>query len=356
MDALSQYLDSLNEEQLAEFERINDIYLAAMAMELGEEQERVLEAVYADAEVIDSGVHMTSIRVAQLISVFQRGAHAEGFRRFGPTMKLLDERWRELPDELAEALAAVVLQPLAVMVDDPKVPRQAIEGYLDQLETASRRAGHGEAEAALARAFWHAHAGEREACEEWTDRWLTAGSNWWPPEAPRTIGLTSSMLGGFDPRAALDGLDRSLPAIAGRRPYVLSVLVEHAGFLALCGRAEEAWSELTAVLREDGLDQTVQSCPVWAIVRTIDAAPLEAPDSSVPGAHEILKAAENAIETDSWSAVEDTAAVARFQLLRGDREIGTGLADHARSLANAYDGRNGNAHQRELLEQRWLAA
>ncbi|GAB3992214.1 hypothetical protein GCM10029992_00610 [Glycomyces albus] len=181
---MDTYLQSLNDEQIAEFGRINDLYLAAMAMEQGENQERMLEAVYADAEAIDSALHMASIRVMQLISIFQRGAHSEGFRRFGPTMKLLDERWHELPDELAEPLAAVVLQPLDVLVDDPAVPRETVEGYLDQLETASRRAGHGEAEAALARAYWHAHAGRREACEEWTDRWLTADSNWWPLRLP----------------------------------------------------------------------------------------------------------------------------------------------------------------------------
>ncbi|WP_199044159.1 hypothetical protein [Glycomyces salinus] len=354
MNELETYLQGLNEEQIAEFERINDIYTATTGMELGEELERVLESIYADAEAIGSAFHMASIRVVQLISIFQRGARTEGFRRFGPTMKLLEERWHELPEEIAAPFAAVVLQPLDVMIDDPAVPREAIEGYLDQLQTASRRAGHGEPEAALARAYWHAHTGEREACEEWTDRWLTADAPWWPPEAPRTINLTGQLLGGFDPQAALDNFDRSLPAIAGRRPYVMSALVERAGYLALCGRTAEAWRELMAVLREDGLDETVESCPAWAILRASDAAPLQSEDDAVPGALEILKATEESVETDSWDAIENTAAVARFHLVRGDEGAAAAPADQARSLARAYDGRNGNEHHTELLQRRWL--
>ncbi|GAB3992217.1 hypothetical protein GCM10029992_00620 [Glycomyces albus] len=175
------------------------------------------------------------------------------------------------------------------------------------------------------------------------------------PEAPRTITLTSTLLGEFDPQAALDNLDRSLPTMTGRRPYVMSALVEHAGYLALCGRTAEAWRELMAVLREDGLDETVDCCPVWAIVRACDAAPLTAADGPVPGAREIVAAAENGIETDSWSAVEDTAAAARFHLLRGDTAVGAELADRARDFADAYDSRNGNAHHRTLVEHRWLA-
>ena len=222
------------------------------------------------------------------------------------------------------------------------------------MAAASRRSGHGKAEAALARAYWHAHTGEREACEEWTDRWLTADALWWPPEASRTINLTACMLGGFDPQAALDHFDRSLPVIVGKRPYVMSTLVERAGFLAVLGRTAEAWGELAAVLREDGLDETVESCPAWAILRASEAAPLQSEDETVPGALEILESTEGAIEPESWSTVEDTAAVARFHLVRGDEDAAAGPADRARSLARAYDARNGSGHLTELLEHRWL--
>lgn len=353
MNAFDEYLARLNDDEIAELERVNDNYLAAAAMEPGIEQEKILDVLYAEAAQLDSALHMVSARMFQLFSVFQRGAHAEGFRLFVPTMELLKQRRHEIPESGAESMSSMVLQPLSAMLDDPAVPRATVEGFLNQLEQETRRTGHGAAELAVARAFWHAHTGERDAAEDWTDRWLADGSNWWAPEKPMTIGLISAIIGTFDAGEALRELDLRVPGMVGAPHRVMTIRVDRAGYLAVCGEVDDAWQALTAAIGGQELDAVARRCAGWALVRATDGEPADLGDS--PSAQEIVAAAEENIDTTASDAVEDLAAVARFHLLRGDRARGEQRRAEAYERARAYDVRNGTGHHAALLDRRWFA-
>ncbi|WP_406689427.1 hypothetical protein REH65_25505 [Saccharopolyspora sp. ID03-671] len=348
MNEFDEYLARLSEDEVAELERVNDNYLAAAAMEPGPEQERILDALYADAARLDSALHMVSARMFQLFSVFERGAHAEGFRLFVPTMELLKQRRHEIPESTAEAMSAMVVQPLSAMLDDPAVPRATVEGFLNQLDHETRRSGHGAPELAVARAYWHAHTGERDAAEDWMDRWLAEGSDWWAPEKTMTIGLMSAITGAFDAAEALRELDVRVPGMVGAPHRIMTIEVDRAGYLAVCGKTDDAWEALTAAIDGQELDAVARRCAVWAMVRATDGAP-------IPGAREIVDVAEENLDLTTLDAIEDLAAVARFHLLRGDSAHGERRRAEARERARAYDARNGTGHHSALLERRWFA-
>jgi hypothetical protein len=354
MNAFDEYLERLSDDEIAELERVNDNYIAAAAMEPGIEQEKILDALYADAAKLDSALHMVLARMFQLFSVFQRGAHAEGFRLFVPTMELLKQRRHEIPENATESMSSMVFQPLSVLLDDPAVPRATVEGFLNQLEQETRSTGHGAAELAVARAYWHAHTGERDAAEDWMDRWLADGSNWWAPEKTMTIGLMSAIIGTFDAGEALRELDLRVPGMVGAPHRVMNIRVDRAGYLAVCGKHDDAWQALTAAIDGQELDAVAERCALWAVVRAADGAPENSGDDS-PGAREIVAAAEENIDTTSLDAVEDVAAVARFHLLRGDRARGERRRAEAYERARAYDVRNGTGHHAALLDHRWFA-
>lgn len=353
MNAFDEYLARLSDDEIAELERVNDNYVAAAGMKPGIEQEKILDALYTDAAKLDSALHMVSARMFQLFSVFQRGANAEGFRLFVPTMELLKQRRHEIPESAAESMSSMVLQPLSVMLDDPAVPRATVEAFLDQLEQETRRTGYGAAELAVARAYWHAHTGERDAAEDWADRWLADGSDWWAPEKTMTIGLMSAILGTFDAGEALRELDVRVPGMVGAPHRVMTIRVDRAGYLALCGEADDAWQALTEAIGGQELDAVGQRCAGWALVRATDGEPADLGDS--PSAREIVDVAEENIDTTSLDSVEDLAAVARFHLLRGDRAHGERRRAEARERARAYDTRNGTRHHSALLDHRWFA-
>lgn len=353
MNAFDEYIARFSEDEIAELERVNDNYVAAVAMEPGIEQEKILDALYTDAAKLDSALHMVLARMFQLFSVFQRGAHAEGFRLFVPTMELLKQRRHEIPESATESMSSMVFQPLSVLLDDPAVPRTTVEGFLNQLEQETLRTGHGAAELAVARAYWHAHTGERDAAEDWTDRWLADGSHWWAPEKTMTIGLLSAIIGTFDAGEALRELDLRVPGMVGPPHRVMSIRVDRAGYLAVCGKHDDAWQALTAAIDGQELDAVAERCALWAMVRAADGAPADLGGS--PNAREIVAAAEENIDTTSLDAVEDVAAVARFHLLRGDRTRGERRRAEAYERARAYDVRNGTGHHAALLDRRWFA-
>lgn len=355
MTTFDDYVAGLDEDDFAELERLNDAVSAAARMPPGPDTERVLEALHADATAIDSALHMVYSRMVHVMSLFDRGATADAFRLFVPMMALFEERRHEIWDDFAETLATIVLKPLDVMIDDPEVPRGAIEAFLDQLESEVRRTGQGDVNLAVARAYWFSHVGEREACEEWTDRWLTDGSEFWSHRKTTTIGLLGAVLAAFDEHEALEHLDLRTPDMIGRPYAVTSILVERAGLQAICGRPEDGWAGLAGVLEEEGLEAVAASAPVASLVRAADHAPLDAASATVPGARAIVEAATEHVGSGTIDAVADTAALARFHLLRGSGSTGLRLAGEARDLARAYDARNGTGQHAALLECRWFA-
>lgn len=352
-----EYAESVADEDVDEMVRINDNLIAAFEMDEGPAQEQVLDAVYQDAERLDSVFHMAAARSAALVSMFQRGEYREGLRMFVQAQHLIGNRGDELPDGVLEALKVIVLQPLDSMATNPSFSRATIEGFLDQLESEVQAGKAGRAEHALCRAYWHAHTGERDLFDPWFDRWLTGGSDWWASYKTNTIGMASEMLGGFDPAAALDYLERTTPTMQGKPERKVELLIDLAGWRALCGKPYEARDLLVQLFRDPDVPPIAElgdNVAAWALLRAADEIPLDSPVPDLPGARQIAEVAVERTQADEISYVHDTAALARFYHRRNAPAEVAKWRPLAEERARAYDARNGNNHHVIIQNTRWL--
>lgn len=359
MTTFEDYLAALSESDLAEYGRIVDRYLAATAVAPGPERERLMDAVHDAARAIECVLLMAAARMQQMLSLRDRDAHAEMFALFAPTMALAAERGSEIPERQRAALESFPVAALQVLVDDPAVPRATVEEFLDDFARQTRSGGPGYANLALARALWHAHTGERDTFEGWFDRWLTSGSTWWRADAYLSVGLTAMMLGCFDPADALDHLRRRTPTMTGSPDDHHVLGVDIAGWLAACGDPAGAWQQLRAVLAApDACDLAPLAgrLELRHLLRAAETAPEErTPDGSpVPGRGAIVAVAAAALDPGSAAVVEDSAALARHHVLRGDRDGARRWRERAEERAAAYDRRNGTGHHARLLGERWF--
>jgi len=357
MPSFYDQLDSMSEDKLAEYERVADSFTAAGRMKEGPDQEAAMDAIYQDAKALDSVMLMAGARCYQVISLFSRDEYSQGLQYFVPTMDLVAERGDEIPDSIRAALETLVVAPLDAMMDDPAIPRTTIEAYLDQLAVASRARPAAATNHALARAIWYSHTGERPLFEDWFDRWVTSGSDWWRPNKTTSIIITSAMLAAFDPQEALDHLERRTPTMIGDADDRRVLLVNMACWTSVCGRSDRAWEQYRRILAEtDRSDfaELVDRGSARALVRAAEAAPWDSTDDTVSAARSLIEAAEDALATDTCDVIEDAAALARYHLLRGDAATSARWRTFAEERAGVYDARNGTDHWSTVLATRWF--
>lgn len=350
------YFASLSEAQVFELERLYDQFQAAGRMDDGPAKDRLLQTIDKAAQGLDSAELMAASRTLLIVAAFERNAYAEMFELFVPTMDLVADRGDEISEHIRVPLETLVVGVLGTLVDDPTVSRATIEDFLGQLEKEAKSGRASGPNLALARAYWYSHTGERDAFDEWFDRWVTSGSTWWRPEMSRTINLTATMLGAFDPHEALDHLVRRVPTLVGDPEDHRKAAVSIAGWHAICGDPETAWQQCRGLLTDRDTPEVatlVDEVYGDLLLRACEAAP-NTSDPREPDLAAIAAAVAAELDVDSTDVVEGAAALARHHLRRGDDAEGRRWRDLATERAAAFDRRNGTTQQSSLLATRWF--
>lgn len=357
MTTQDDYLASLTEAQIHELELLYDRFVSINREEDGPAKERMLQGIDVAAVALDCAELIAANRSMQVLSMLGRDAYAEAFQVFVPTMDLLADRGSEISDEIRTPLETMVVGVVGMLADDPQVPRATIEGFLEQLELQTRSGRASRANLALARAYWHSETGEREAFDDWFDRWVTSDSDWWRPEKYTVIRLTATMLGSFDPHEAVEHLERRIPAMVGKAWQHDELEVALAGGLALTGDTESAWRRLSAILADPGatdLATLAKEAFPAELVRATEAAPDVSPDPRIPDVATIAEQAAAEMDADSTDVVADAAALARHHVRRGNPAEGRRWRDLAEERAAAFDRRNGTDHCATQLATWWF--
>ena len=315
----------------------------------GTTSDALLDDALARADRISFPMPAVLSRLVKIGKTLETGRHRDAVSLYTTVLGIIARKGDRLPNELIETVYSMSMFAMAALTALPEASLAQMRRFIELIGRDLHRLGHTTPALPVLHAMYASEIGDRRAFDHWFQEWRLAGP-FKASTAGAELNLQATYLGIFDPAAALRLIDGDAPRLQLDEDDAIAAESTAAGLLPLLGHREEGCRRALDLFHRFGEKSVLEHGDAASLLRALEPQPhLTGP------AYARLREGLASVAPDGIPNLDDLAGVARYLWLRDPASPeGHAFAQQARSLAAAYDRRNGNGFQSFDLERRTL--